>query len=135
METRHYFPFVKLQPVYPKKEKAVHFYKWATSIIDSLLLQGADETIISRHGLSPLDMAGYWDLAPTAKKVRAKGGTLYDLYGRNMALHNRRNHKEIKNIYHHSSEKENRSTSKHNYALSRYTNYLDLIRKVTHHFT
>ena len=65
--------------------------------IDSLLLQGADAKIVSRHGLSPLDMAGFWDLAPAAKKVRADGGTLYDLIWSQLALDNRRKLKEKQN--------------------------------------
>ena len=70
------------------------YYKWATQIIDSMLLRGADARIISRHGLSPLDMAGYWDLAPVAKNVRANGGTLYDLVWSQLALFTRRRDKE-----------------------------------------
>ena len=111
--------FCKVAAGISQKGEGRAFYKWATTIIDSLLLQGADETIISRHGLSPLDMAGYWDLAPTAKKVRAKGGTLYDLVWSQLALHNRRNHNENKGIYQRRSGKENRGISEHNYASTR----------------
>jgi hypothetical protein len=114
--------FCKVTAGIPQKGEGRAFYKWATSIIDSLLLQGADAKIVSRHGLSPLDMAGFWDLAPAAKKVRADGGTLYDLIWSQLALDNRRKLKEKqnkqKNHYQHGEENYNNLSNLHNVSTS-----------------
>ena len=86
--------FCKAIAEMPQRGEGRAFYKWATQIIDSMLSKGANPGIVSRHGLSPLDMAGYWDLAPEAKKLRLNGGTLYDLIWSQLALFTRKRDKE-----------------------------------------
>ena len=105
--------FCKVTAGIPQKGEGRAFYKWATNIIDALLMQGADAKIVSRHGLSPLDMAGFWDLAPAAKKVRAHGGTLYDLIWSQLALDNRRKEKQKKLNVHHYEKRGSENYSRH----------------------